>query len=290
MANKKMVDDPKPSAGLAARKVVAYIVLGILSFICLFFFYLLLVNATRAHSDIMKGFSPFFGKKLISNYKGLMSHDNLPVIRGMLNSLFVSTCCAILCTYFSSLTAYAIHAYDFKFKTAIFNFILLVMTIPAQVSALGFVKEMYKFNLINSYIPLIIPTIAAPSVFFFMKQYMDSSLPMEIIEASRIDGSGEFRTFNAIVLPIMKPALSVQAIFTFVGTWNNYFTPNLIISKDNMKTLPILIATLRAADYLKFNMGEVYMMIALSIFPVVIIYLWLSKYIVAGVALGSVKG
>jgi len=91
-------------------------------------------------------------------------------------------------------------------------------------------------------------------------------------------------------LPMMKPAIAVQAIFTFVQNWNNYFTPALVLKKDKLQTLPILIARLRSADWLKFDMGQVYVMIAFSIFPVIIVYLCLSKFIVSGVALGSVKG
>ena len=188
------------------------------------------------------------------------------------------------------MTAYAIHAYDFKIKNFIFTFILMVMTIPTQVTALGFVQLMDKMHLMDSFIPLIVPAIAAPVTFFYMKQYMESALPLAIVEAARIDGSGEFRTFNTIVIPMMKPAIAVQAIFTFVASWNNYFTPALILSTDTKKTLPILIAQLRSADWLKFDMGQVYMMIAFSIFPVIVVYLILSRYIVQGVALGGVKG
>ena len=171
-----------------------------------------------------------------------------------------------------------------------FTFILMIMTIPTQVTALGFLQLVDNMGLTNSFIPLIIPTIAAPSVFFYMKQYMESSLPSALVEAARIDGSGEFRTFNTIVLPLMKPAIAVQAIFTFVSSWNNYFTPALVLQENNKKTLPILIAQLRSADFLKFDMGQVYVMIAFSIFPVIIVYLIMSKYIVGGVAMGSVKG
>ena len=118
---------------------------------------------------------------------------------------------------------------------------------------------------------------------------MESTLPLALIEAARIDGSGEFRTFNSIVIPLMKPAIAVQAIFTFVSSWNNYFIPALILHDNDKKTLPILIAQLRAADWLKFDMGQVYMMIAFSIFPVIIVYLILSRQIVQGVAVGAVK-
>ena len=208
----------------------------------------------------------------------------------MINSIIVSTCSAALCVYFSTMTAYAIHAYEFKLKRLIYPFILMIMMIPTQVTALGFVQLVSKMKLEDTFVPLIVPTIAAPVTFFYMKQYMDSTLPLSLIEAARIDGSGEFRTFNSIVLPLMKPAIAVQAIFTFVSSWNNYFTPALILHKDEVKTLPILIAQLRAADFLKFDMGQVYVMIAFSIFPVIIVYLILSKHIVQGVALGSVKG
>mgnify|MGYP000097712985 len=171
-----------------------------------------------------------------------------------------------------------------------FTFILMIMMIPTQVTALGFYRLMMDWNLMDSFIPLIIPAIAAPVVFFYMKQYMDSSLPLEIVEASRIDGAGEFKTFNMMILPIMKPAIAVQAIFAFVQSWNNYFIPSLLLTENKKKTLPILIAQLRSADFLKKDMGQVYMMIAFSIFPVIVVYLLLSKHIVQGVALGSVKG
>ena len=171
-----------------------------------------------------------------------------------------------------------------------FTFIMAVMTIPTQVTALGFLQLVSDMKLEDNFIPLIVPAIAAPVTFFYMKQYMESALPLSLVEAARIDGSGEFRTFNTIVLPLMKPAIAVQAIFTFVSSWNNYFTPALILHNDKMKTLPILIAQLRSADFLKFDMGQVYVTIAFSIFPVIVVYLILSKFIVQGVAMGSVKG
>ena len=136
----------------------------------------------------------------------------------------------------------------------------------------------------------VVPAIAAPTVFFFMKQYMDSALPLDIVEAARIDGSGEFRTFNSLIMPIMKPAIAVQAIFTFVSSWNNFFIPALILDMPTKRTLPIVIGIIRSADYAKFDMGAVYMAIGISILPVAIVYLILSKFIIRGIALGAVKG
>ena len=274
---------------LLARRIVSYVVLAFLCFLCLFFFYVLIINATRNHYQIQRGFSFLPGKSFMTNLKNVLADANIPILSGIKNSLVIAALSAILSIYFSALTAYGVHAYDFKLKKIASAFIILIMTMPTQVSALGFVQLMGKMNLKDSLLPLFLPSIASPAVFYFMYQYMQASLPLEVIEAARIDGSSEFGTFNRIVLPMIKPALAVQAIFTFVGAWNNYFTPALILNSANKKTLPILIAQLRSADFLKFDMGQVYMMIALSILPVIIVYLFLSKFIIAGVAVGGGK-
>ena len=255
----------------------------------LFWFYILFINSTRSNGELTKGFTLLPSTHFLENWTNVMKGSQ-PVVSGMINSCIIAISSAILCTYFSTMTAYAIHVYDFKMKKFIATFILAVMMIPTQVTALGFIDLVDDLNLMNNFIPLIIPSIAAPVTYFYMKQYMESTLPLSLVEAARIDGSGEVRTFNSIVLPLMKPAISVQAIFTFVSSWNNYFQPALILKKDKVKTLPIIIAQLRSADWLKFDMGQVYVTIVFSIFPVIIVYLFLSKYIVQGVAAGSVKG
>lgn len=275
---------------LTAARIVCYVFLSILCFLCLFFFYILIINASRNTVQIQQGFSFLPGKSFLVNLKSLFANSNITVLSGIRNSFIISSLSALLAVYFSALTAYGIYAYDFKFKKIAFTFILLIMMMPTQISAVGFVNQMQAMGLKNTLFPLYFPSIAAPTVFFFMKQYLDSNMPMEIVEAARIDGSNEFKTFNSIVLPIMKPALAVQAIFTFVTGWNNFFVPALLIDKANKKTLPILIAQLRSADFLKFDMGQVYMMVTVAIIPVIIVYLFLSKYIVRGVALGGVKG
>ncbi|MEM5770126.1 MAG: carbohydrate ABC transporter permease [Bacillota bacterium] len=275
---------------LKLTRTACYIILILISLMCLFSFYVLIINSTRSHPDIQKGFSFIPGGSFGFNLAHLLANDNLPVVRAIFNSLFVSTCSALVTTYFSALTAYAIHVYDFRFKRAAFTFIMMIMMVPTQVTALGFVRLMGTFNLLDTFIPLIVPTAASPVVFFFMKQYMEASLPIAIVEAARIDGSGEFHTFNHIVLPIMKPAIAVQGIFSFVCAWNNYFVPSLILKSAENKTLPLLIAQLRNADFLKFDMGQVYMLITIAIVPVIIVYLLLSKFIIRGITLGSVKG
>lgn len=271
------------------RSIVAHVVLIILSFMCLFFFYVLIVNASHSHAELQKGFSALPGKYFWKNLMNVANDGSFPMFRGILNSIIVSGCSAVLCTYFSSLTAYGLYAYDFKARNVAFTFIMAILVMPTQVTAKGFLRLITKMGLYDSLLPLIIPSVASPAVFYFMYSYLQSSLPMSLVEAARIDGSGEFRTFNSIVLPIMKPAIAVQAIFTFVGSWNNYFVPALVIQSKSKMTVPILIATLRGADYMNFDMGKIYMMITVAIVPIIIVYLLLSKFIIAGVTLGGVK-
>ena len=283
-----MNENKSKGINIVVRRIIAYVVLVILTILCLVWFYLLFVNSTRSKGELISGFTPLPSTHFIKNWNGML-HSTQPIVRGMLNSVFVAACSAALCTYFSTMTAYAIHTYRFKARKAALTFILAVMMIPTQVTALGFIQLITKMGLMDNYIPLIIPAIAAPATFFYMKQYMDSVLSMSLVEAARIDGAGELKIFNRIALPLMQPAIAVQAIFGFVANWNNYFTPALVLKEEELKTLPVLIAELRNADFMKFDMGIVYMTIAFSIFPVIIVYLLLSKNIVGGVTLGGVK-
>lgn len=285
-------------AKLATMRVFAYIFLIFVAILSLFSFYLLIINSTRSHAELQSGFTLVPSSHFIDNFNAaLYEYDpstiNIPV--GMFNSLIIALSSSLLSVYFSAMTAYAVHVYDFRLKKFTFNFIMLVMMIPTQVSIVGFVQMVNGMHLNNTFWPLIIPAIAAPSTFFYMRQYMQSALPLEIVEAARVDGSNEFRTFNFISLPMMRPAMAVQLIFAFVASWNNYFTPALILgyssSKGDTRTLPIMVATLRSIQQSQdANLGAVYMMIMLSILPVVLVYLLVSKNIVGGVALGAVKG
>lgn len=280
---------------LTIRRVIAYIVLILLVVVSLFPFYIMIINATRGKVQTGIKFLPEGEmyrnlKNLFSPYTKMMFGN---IFASLKNSLIVSGCTAALSVYFSALTAYAIHVYDFRLKKFAHTFILLVMMVPTQAAAIGFYRLMSDWELTNSFIPLIVPSIAAPAVYFFMKQYMNSSLPLEIVEAARIDGCGEFRTFNSIVLPILKPAFAVQAIFTFVTNWNNYFMPRLILDEKDKLTIPLVLQSMRAAIQSNpkiADAGLFNMYILIAILPVVVVYLCLSKFIIRGVALGSVKG
>ena len=271
-------------------KTIIYIVCGFLTLLSIFPFYLMFINSTRSTYEIMQSVS-----LLPSTY----FKDNMDVLDkyktsgfdawvGLRNSLIISVGATVLSTYFSSLTAYALVAYNFKARQAFFTFILAVMMIPAQVSSIGFYRFMYQLDLVNSYLPFIIPAIASPAIVFFMRQYLLATLSIEIVEAARIDGCNEFMIFNRIVLPIMSPAIATQAIFIFVGTWNNLFMPLILLLDNKMKTLPVMVSLLRG-DIYKIQFGAIFLALSITVLPLFVIYFLLSRYIVAGVALGGVK-
>ena len=282
------VGEKSSKTALTIRRIIAYVVLVLLTIISLFPFVIMIINSTRSHPDIQKGFKFVIGKSFGTNFSAVFRNTDIPLLYGLRNSLIVAGCCALLSTYFSALTAYGIHVYEFRLKKFAFAFILVIMMVPAQVSALGFYRMMFDLGLTNNLLPLIIPSIAAPATFFFMKQYMDSSLPLEIVEAARIDGCGEFRTFLTIALPMMKPAIAVQAIFAFVANWNNYYTQNMILKNEKLATVPIMVSKVLGFDK-NIDNGVNFLCVTLSILPIVIVYFILSKFIIAGVALGGVK-
>lgn len=287
---------------LMTHSIIRLIVCIILTIIALFPLYIIISNATRHSDEITKNGIAFFGGNLIENIKNINDPDKFTgffvtqfrLWDGYRNSLIIAVCSTILTVFFSGLTAYGLVVYDFKGKKFAMNFILAVMMVPMQVVSTGFLQFMRQLHLVGNvqaYIPLIVPSIAAPAVVFYMLQYMRSSFPLEIVEAARIDGCGEFRTFLQIALPIFKPAFAVQAIFAFVTSWNNYYTPSILLSSadGSLKTIPLMVQAITQADKIN-DYGAQYLVITLSILPVVVIYLLLSKFIVKGVALGAVKG
>lgn len=271
------------------QRIFAYTILILVSFLCLFWFYALFINATRSNSELSSGFSLIPGTALVKNWNS-MRHCALPVMNSMKNSMVIALSSSLLCSYFSIMTAYGIHAYCFKGRKLFYTIMIGFMMIPRQVTALGFINLVDDMHLMDTFIPLIIPEIASPIVFYYMIKYMESTLPMSLVEAARIDGASEIFVFNKIVLPLMRPAFAVQMIFKFVESWNNYFIPALILHEDNKKTMPIVISLLRSANFANYDNGLIYMVIAFSILPSIIIYLFLSRLIISGITSGGIKG
>ena len=282
------------------QSVLRTVICILITIICLLPIYIIVINSTRASNDIIgNGVSLLPGGSLIDNFNTLNDPEageglyvqTFSLWRGYANSLIISVFSTALTVFFSGMTAYGLTVYDFRLKKAATTFILMIMMIPTQVVSTGFLQFMVQIKLYDSYIPIILPAIAAPSVVFFMLQYMRSSFPAEIVEAARIDGCGEFMTFLRISLPMLKPAFAVQAIFAFVTSWNNYYTPSMLLISDKMsqRTMPMMVASILSNDKI-VDYGVKYLVVCLSILPVVIVYLCLSKFIVKGVALGAVKG
>jgi multiple sugar transport system permease protein len=251
----------------------------------------MIMNSTRASADIQKGISFIPSTLFGSNYNKLITKAasvGTPLWKCVINSAIIAVPATAFAVYFSSMTAYGVYVYNFKLKRFAWTFILAIMMIPTQVSIIGFFRFMITLHLNDNYIPLIIPAIAAPSTVFFMRQYMQSALPLEIIDAARIDGSNEIRTFNSIVIPLMKPAIATQAIFAFIASWNNLFTPSIMLTSPTKNTLPMFIQVLRSEQF-RTDYGMIYVGLLLTILPIFEVYFTLSKYIIAGVALGGVK-
>lgn len=269
------------------RETIVHICMIIFGLIAVVPVWVMLVNATRSTPEINAGLSLIPSSHALDNWR-VLTGRNFQIWQGFGNSLFVSACVTILCVYFSSLVAYAIHIYRFRGRKLLWNLIMMLIMLPASLSFIGFCQFISKIHLMNSFIPLIIPSIASAGTILFMKQYLESILSYELIEASRIDGAGEFLIFNQIVLPVIKPALATQAIFCFVGSWNNFMTPFVLLSSTEKYTLPMLVQMLRG-DIYRTEYGGIYLGIAVSLVPIIIFYAFMSRYIISGLTMGSVK-
>ena len=273
--------------GKVALHVGIYVLLIVMALICLVPFWILLVNSTRSSAEIQSGISFWFGSNFIYNYE-ILTGKGFSVWRGLFNSFFIAFCSAALSVFFSAMTAYGFSAYRFKGNKILFGVILAIIMVPSQLGIIGFYQLISAMNLLDSYVPLILPAISTATCVFFMKQYLEANFPMEIIQAARIDGSNEFMTFIRIILPIMLPAIATMGIMGVIGSWNNYMGPLMLLSSQEKFTLPLLVDMLKS-DMYRTEYGSTYLGLLMSVLPLMIIYLALSKYIIGGVAIGGVK-
>ncbi len=269
-------------------KGIIYLVCIFLALLSIFPFWVMFMNATRGTFEIQQNaVSIIPSTHLLDNIKILAGKSFNPLV-GFMNSLIISAGATLCAIYFSSLTAYGLVAYIWKLRQPFFTFIMAVLMIPAQVSAIGFYQFMYKLHWTNTFWPLILPAIASPAMVFFMRQYLLGTLSLDIVNSARIDGAREFYTFNRIILPIMKPALATQAIFSFVFSWNQLFMPLILLTDNKKYTMPIMVSLLRG-DIYKTEFGSVYLGLSLTVLPLFVFYFIFSKYIIGGVALGALK-
>ena len=269
------------------KRAILYIALIILGLMCLLPFWLMMVNSTRSGVEITHSFSFLPGHSLKDNWKVLFDYVNL--FLGLLNSFKVAVPATLLTAYFSAITAFGMAMYNWKGNNVLFRVIVVFMMIPAQLSLIGFYNLCQKLHLIDSYIPLIIPAIASPGIVFFLRQYTKATLSKSLMEAARIDGASEIHIFHRIVLPIMAPGIATMSIGTFIGNWNSYLLPLILLNTPKKMTLPVMISTLNAATDLQKNQGAIYLGVAISVVPIIIAFCFFSKYIISSISAGSVK-
>ncbi len=269
------------------KQGIVYIILFVIAASCVLPFLMMMVNATRSGPEIMTSFTLIPSSFLQDNW--LIVSDYFNLFQGMLNSLIVAVPTTILTGYFSAITAYALAVYKFKGNKFIFSVIIVFMMIPGQLGLLGFYELMVMLKLTDSYIPLIIPAIASPGIVFFLRQYIMSVLSHSLLEAARIDGANEIKIFHNIVLPIMMPGIATMSIGAFIGSWNNYLVPLILLSSKEKFTLPVMIATLNASTDITANQGAIYLAVAISVIPIIIAFCFFSKYIISSISAGGVK-
>lgn len=273
--------------GYKIKKSILYLLLILLGLTCLLPFLLMMVNATRSGSEIVTSFTLIPSTYLAENWQTVFKFFNL--FKGMFNSLIVAVPATLLTAYFSAMTAYGLAMYKFKGNKLIFGTILVFMMIPGQLGLIGFYNLCTKLHLINTYIPLIVPAVAAPGTVFFLRQYVMSVLPPSLIEAARIDGASELYSFHRIVLPVMSPGIATMSIMAFIGSWNNYLLPMILLNKNEKFTLPVMMATLRASTDINSNQGAIYLAVAISVIPILLVFAFFSKYIISSISAGAVK-
>ena len=250
-------------------------------------FFVMIISSTHDNYNIVARINILPGTHLKENFERLT--QNIDLYRGIINSLILTAAVTIIQNYFTMMAAYAFSKYNFKGKNFLFSVVLVAMMLPGQLGIIGFYKEIQALKLLNSYFTLIVPTIANCFAVFFYKQYIDGALPNELIEAAIMDGCGELTIYHKLVLPLVIPALVTQGVMTFIGTWNSYLTPLIVLNDKKKFTLPLMIATVRDATHADY--GAQYVGMLVSIIPMVIVFCFASKIIMEKISIGAaVKG
>jgi len=273
--------------GLYVTRFFVYILLFVLLLIVIIPIWLVLVNGTRSTSEINQGIALIPSTHMVENYNLLLAKGlNLP--QGFLNSVILATSSTLISVYFSFLTAYALVVYQFRGRKQISNFIVLWTMIPTQLTIFGFYKMMSVFGLTDNYASLLLPLIANAGGTFFAKQYLESMVLHDLIDAARIDGASELGIFHIVMMPLAVPGMITMGIFSFVGSWNNFFTPFIMLSTRSKFTLPMLVQLMRGDAY-RTEYGAIYLGLALVMLPVIVVYAFAARYIVSGIAMGAIK-
>lgn len=271
----------------ALKKTSLYIILICVALVMLLPFYMMFVMSTLSTNEIYS-FPPVMslGGNLITNFKNMIDAVNLP--RAFLNSFIVTSLNAVLVLFFSSIGGYAFSVYDFPGKKQLFVVLLGTMMVPFTAGIIPWFIMMSKFGWINNFAALIIPGSANAFGIFWMRQYCQNNVPRSLMEAARIDGCSEWTIFFRVIAPILKPAYASLGIMQFVNIWNEFMQALLILRKEEYYTLSLLLKSMvsdRGTDY-----GAMMLASTCAVLPLLICFLFASKYFMDGLTAGAVKG
>lgn len=256
-----------------------------LAVLCAVPFLVVFINSTHSSLDIVKQFNILPGDSLGKNYNTMQSL--VDIWRGFFNSIIITVPYTLLTGYFGALVAYGFAKYKFRFKNTLYAIVLASMMIPSQLSIIGFYRLCLHLDMTNSYLPFIIPGIANATSVFFLRGMIEQSISDSMIEAPRIEGCSEFGIFNRIVLPCIMPGVATMCIFNFVASWNAYMGPLIIMQKKELYTMPVMISMIKGL-YVT-NYGAMYLAVAISVIPIMIVFAIFSRYIIDGLTTGSEK-
>jgi ABC-type glycerol-3-phosphate transport system permease component len=267
--------------------VLIYALLIGLALVMAFPFYYMLVASTLRSADILTIPPPlWFGGSLIQNYTDLLAA--LPFWNALWNSFAIAAIHTLLVLFFCSLAGYGFAKFNFPGRTGLFAFLLATLMVPGVIGLIPSFVIMRYLGWIDTWYPLIIPGIANAFGIFWMRQYIDSAIPTDLMDAARIDGAHEFRIYWNIVVPVITPALGALAILTFLGKWNDFQWPLLILKDETKYTLPVALSTLRSLR--GTEIGVQILGAAGAILPILVVFLVASRQFIAGITAGAVKG
>ena len=265
---------------------LVYTFLTGLALVTAFPFYYMLVTSTHRTKDILTIPPPlWFGDALVWNYTDLL--EALPFWNALFNSLAIALIHTSLVLFFCSLAGYAFAKFNFPGKEGLFAFLLATLMVPGVIGLIPSFVIMRALGWIDTWNPLIIPGIANAFGIFWMRQYIQSSIPDDLISAARIDGAHEFRIYWNIIVPVITPALAALAILTFMGKWNDFQWPLLILIEEAKYTLPVALSTLRSLR--GTEIGVQILGATGAILPVLVVFLIASRQFISGITAGAVK-
>lgn len=273
-----------------SRKLLLYVMLTVIALIFMFPLIWMLVSSFKddagIFSDItgIKAFLPSFKADVFFNYREVL--DRIPLMKAMLNSFSYIIVVILLGLVVNSMAGYAFARLKFPGKAVIFSLLLAVMVIPAQTVMLPQFSIIYKLGLSNSYLALILPTIASPMYIFLFRQNF-LGIPESIEEAAKLDGASALRIFFQLIMPLAKPIYATVTILVFIALWNDFVWPVMVISDTGKQTIQMALSSLFSIS--PVNYGNVMAGLTIVTIPVLVIFLSLQKYYVAGVASTGAK-